>query len=98
MNRGPGQCKGVLEYYKSAGDVVLHSYFVCGNSCFMHCESLTNFNKTEILWIVFVIRENQNTLDNICITHQISQVRVAWEISNLFWAAEWLFSSICINI
>jgi len=49
MNRGPGQCKGVLEYYKSAGDVVLHSYFVCGNSCFMHCESLTNFNKTEIL-------------------------------------------------
>jgi len=48
MNRGPGECHGILKYFKSTGDVV-HSYFVCGNSCFIHCESFINFNKAESL-------------------------------------------------
>ena len=68
MNRGPGQCNGILKYFKSTGDVVIHSYFVCGDSCFIHGESFTNFNEAENLWIVFVIRENQNTLDNFLIS------------------------------
>ena len=49
MNRGPGQCNGILKYFESTEDAVVHSYFVCGNRCFMHCESFTNFNKTESL-------------------------------------------------
>jgi hypothetical protein len=98
MNRGPGQCNGSLKYFKSTEDVVVHWYFVCGNSCFIQCGSFTNCNKTESLWIVFVIRENQNAVGKMCITHKINQVRVAWQIDSLFWDAEWLFSSSCINI
>ena len=44
MNRGPDQCNGILEYFKFTEDVVVHSYFVCGASCFMCCECFTNFN------------------------------------------------------
>jgi hypothetical protein len=48
MNRGPDQCNGILEYFKSTEDVVVHSYFVCGDSCFIRCECFTNFNKMRV--------------------------------------------------